>query len=191
MRGFMCVFVMVLMALMSGCLSWSRQAYETQGNDSPPRVRHSSWSVGVLPARSPMEAASADAIGTDAKTRSRFGYGYGVGGYADTGGGYGFGMLYYNQPYGVPPNRVIFLENHTDYPVRVSLNGRVIPGEIAPSLQAYLVSDHPTSHRLVFCAYETPGGVSLGQWQRYLGSNPGQNVHYRLKNDMFRGQCPF
>ncbi|MEK7532426.1 MAG: hypothetical protein AAB579_02390 [Patescibacteria group bacterium] len=182
------IFMVAMMAMMAGCFSWSRQTYDAQDGTELPKMQHSSWSVGVLPARSPMETASADAIGTDARTRAKYGYG---GGYGTAGMAAAHGMFYYNRPYGVPANRVIFLENHSDYPVRVSLNGRVIPGDISPSLQAYLVSDHPTNHRLIFCAYETPGGVSLGQWQRYLGSNPGQIVHYRLKNDMFRGRCPF
>ncbi|MEK7102644.1 MAG: hypothetical protein AAB912_03380 [Patescibacteria group bacterium] len=81
-------FFMAMMAIMAGCLSWSRQQYEAQGGTNPPKVQHSSWSVGVLPARSPVEAASADAIGTDARTRSRYGGVYGIAGYADTGGRY-------------------------------------------------------------------------------------------------------
>ncbi len=190
MRGLIRVCMVAVMAIMVGCLSWSRQTYETQGDDKPPRVRHSSWSAGVLPARSPMETASADAIGTDAKTRSKYGYGIG-GGYVGVGGSAGYGSMLYSRPYDVPPNRVLFIENHTAYPVKVALNGRVV-GMIGSSLHAYFVSDNPLEHRLIFCAYETPGGPPLGQWQKFLGSNPGQMVHYRLRDDMFRGgQCPF
>lgn len=191
MPGFMRVFVMVFVALTAGCLSWSRQTYEAQ-DDGPPRVRHSSWQAGILPGRSPVEAAQADAIGTGVK------YGYGGGYY----GGYGvapmglFGggaQLQYSssRPFGAPRSRVIRIENLDDEMwVRTRVNSVVVPGYLSPRAESFVVSNHPTDHRVEFCAYEAPGGAPLGYWGKSWRTREG--LGQELVRGLFTGSaCPF
>lgn len=191
MRGLMLVLLVVGMATMIGCFSWSRQTYDARG-DGPPRVRHSSWSAGILPARSPVEAAQADAIGTGVK------YGYGGGYYGVYGGAgagaFGWAPVQYSwfRPIGVPRNRIIFARNLTDSFVRMRVNGQIVPGFLEPRAESYLVSNHPTSHRLEFCAHEAPGGAPTGYWSVRIGTSTDRSGYYEVnEHKLDRGRCPF
>lgn len=189
MRGFMRMFVVSLMAMTSACLSWSRQTYEAQ-DDGPPRVQHSSWQVGAVPARSPVEAASADAIGTGAK----YGYGGGYyGGYGAPVGAFGAAQMQYLpfRPFGAPKSSVIRIENLDDEMwVRTRVNGVVIPGRLAPRAEAFVVSNHPTHHRVEFCAYAAPDSGVLGYWGKSWQTREG--LGQELTRGRFQGNtCPF
>lgn len=188
MRGFMRVFVVSLMAMMSACFSWSRQTYDAQG-DEPPRVRHSSWQAGVLPGRSPVEAAQADAIGTGAK----YGYGGGYyGGYGAPMGAFGAMPMQYStfRPIGVPRNSVVRFENMMDDAVvRVRLNGVVIPGHLDRRVESFVANNHPTDVRAEFCAYDALGGF-LGYWRKSWRTREGAG--FELVRGLFEGStCPF
>lgn len=190
MRSFMVVLMATGMAVTGGCLSWSRQTYEAQG-DGPPQVRHSSWQAGVMPGRSPVEAAQADAIGTSAK------YGYGGGYYGGYGTGsvgmFGASPLQYSmsRPFGTPRGRTIRIENLDDEMwVRTRVNGVVVPGYLSPRAESFVVSNHPTDHRVEFCAYEAPGGALLGYWGKSWRTREG--LGQELVRGLFTGStCPF
>lgn len=193
MRGFRWVLIASAMAMVNGCLSWSRQTYEANG-DEPPVVRHSATQVGMVPARSPMEAASADAIGTSAK----YGYGGYYGGYdvplvGGSAGAFGAPQMQYLsfRPFGAPKSRVIRIENLDDeMVVRMQVNGVAVPGYIAPHAEYFVVSNHPTHHRVEFCAYEAPGGSVLGYWGKSWQTHEG--LGQELTRGRFTGGiCPF
>lgn len=191
MRGFMRMFAVTVMVLAGGCLSWSRQTYDAQG-DEPPRVRHSSWQAGVMPGRSPVEAAQADAIGTGVKYGG-YGGGY-YGGYGTAPVGlFGAAPLQYSmsRPFGVSRSRVIRIENLDDEMwVRTRVNGVVVPEYLGPRAESFVVSNHPTDHRLEFCAYEAPGGAPLGYWGKSWRTREG--LGQELVRGLFTGStCPF
>lgn len=194
MRGFRWVLIASAMAMVNGCLSWSRQTYEAKG-DGPPVVKHSATQVGVVPARSPMEAASADAIGTSAKYGYGGGYygGYGVPLAGGSAGAFGAPQMKYLsfRPIGVPKSRILRDEVLDDEMwVRSRVNGVVVPGYLAPKAESFVVSNHPTHHRVEFCAYEAPGGASLGYWGKSWKTREG--LGFGLVREQFEGDtCPF
>ena len=172
-----------------GCVSWSQQKYRGKG-DEPPHVEHDSWGFSVLgPQERIGDAAEADEIGTYAKNgrleierNGEFGYGGGL----RAGGAV---PAYRVWPFGAPKNRIVEVENITDAWVRVYLNGRPVREWLPPhGGDMYLVDrDHPTRHRLDFCAYESPRGVPIGSWGVTLGTATGRSGWYRLDGGKLKG----